>query len=612
MINRLAVKRNKGFTLMEILVVMAISMILMVLVMAPVIRSFEMTRQAQAMVDAQDSARVAMERVSREIGESMDILDYTADPIEVPVYDPNSGSTYNLPLPYGKIDMILPKMIAHCNSPDHDPTKPRDFERGDQALPMCPSGDNSTDVDIRPKLPIEQGNTVVRYFLGLKYNDPDPVATDTPPHPGWQSAYGKDVLANEGNPVVLYRIEFDPSDKTIFSDDPTEAAQQLMDVLRDPLFFYSTATANDGQELWRHWSHKARALGLAKYQDLVAGMNPDPATGRFTALEPSVTFKYGRIDKETFTGVDYGNSLAEFPEAPPTVYRAKFGYWTPNSVLGITQPYGVYVYRYAHNNGAIDTSNTTLYYTDVNGGSNELVIKRSGGGGGTSIVFNISQYMADGYVNLSQLPAGCDMGFYFDYANDIQTPPQPLLNFNRGVVNFGLAMKPVVLDDAGINDINQSFLARLALDRNPVPRGVHLPLPRSGNTPTASVVPGSEVVTGPDMTRPEVTNPAQLTLVRYERVPYTAGDAGTNQYKINYVTGDVFFSRVPSQDIPPVGMLSISYKIQFNKADDVIQADYQTKAMINIHLGIRMYDPDSGEPHMVELNSAVKLRNAYR
>ena len=202
---------------------MAISMILMVLVMAPVLRSFELTRRAQAMVDAQDSARVAIEQISREIGEAMDVLDYTADPIVLPVYDPNAskgaGGIYWLPLPYSKIDLIMPKMIAHCNSADHDETKPRDFERGDQALPACPY-DGLTDVDIRPKLPIQQGDTVVRYFLGLKYNDPGLDASakpPQPPHPGWQSPYGKDVTAAEGNQVVLYRIEFDPNDKSIFN-----------------------------------------------------------------------------------------------------------------------------------------------------------------------------------------------------------------------------------------------------------------------------------------------------------------------------------------------------------------------------------------------------------
>ena len=161
---------------------------------------------------------------------------------------------------------------------------------------------------------------------------------------------------------------------------------------------------------------QSQGAGSAHYQDLVTGLNPDATTGRFAALEPSVTFRYGKVDKETFVGVDYGNALSEFPNAAPTVYRSKFGYWTPNSPLGITQPYGIYVYRYAdNNNGSVDTNKTTLYYTSVNANT-DLVVNRSVGGGTATEVFNISEYMEEGIViDYTQLPADCDMGFYFDY-----------------------------------------------------------------------------------------------------------------------------------------------------------------------------------------------------
>jgi hypothetical protein len=321
-----------------------------------------------------------------------------------------------------------------------------------------------------------------------------------------------------------------------------------------------------------------------------------------------VTFRYAKVDKETFAGVDYGNTLSEFPNAVPTVFRSKFGYWTPNSPAGITQPYGIYVYRYAHkDDGSIDTGHTALYYTGI-GGSSDLVINKSVGGAGPTEVFNISQYMATGFVNYNSLPANTDMGFCFDYGNG-NGQGGPLLNFNRGVVNFGLNVEPLVLNDQDIHDINMAFLSQLDVNRNPLPRMVRLPA--VARLSWASIVPGSEVVTGPDMTPgadPRIP-------VRYERVPLVLGDAELNQYKIDYQTGDVFFSRIPSQDLPDTDgrdTLTIAYKIQFNKDDDVVQGDYLTKAMINIHLGIRMYDPDSGEPHMVELNNSVKLRNAYR
>ena len=250
---------------MEILVVMTISMILMVLVMAPVLRSFEMTRRAQAMVDAQDSARAAMEQISREIGEAMDVLDYTADPIELPVWDPNAsggtGAVYWLPLPYAKIDLILPKLIAHCNAANHPADQPRDFERGDEALPMCPSGDNSTDVDIRPKLPIEQGNTVVRYFLGLKYNDPG-ASTSRPRIPA-----GSRPMAMRSPRTKATRSCFIESNSTrrirpystVTRPKPPSSCWTSCAIPSSSIRLRKLTT---GQELWKHWARKARALGL--------------------------------------------------------------------------------------------------------------------------------------------------------------------------------------------------------------------------------------------------------------------------------------------------------------------------------------------------------------
>ncbi len=64
-----SLRNNRGFTLIEIMVVIAISMILMGLVLGPVAQSFGLVRRAQAMVDAQDAARFSMDQISRELGQ---------------------------------------------------------------------------------------------------------------------------------------------------------------------------------------------------------------------------------------------------------------------------------------------------------------------------------------------------------------------------------------------------------------------------------------------------------------------------------------------------------------------------------------------------------------
>lgn len=591
---------------MELLVVMAISMILMALVMAPVVRSFQLTRRAQAMVEAQDAARIAMEQITREIGEAMDVLDYTAEVIELPVYDPNASEPYWLPMPFAKIDLIMPRMIVHCNNLDHDPDEPRDFERGDLAAPNCPVC-GSQDVEIKPRLPIEQGNTVVRYFLGLKYNNPNPASTDIPPNFGWQSPWGNDVLADEGNQVVLYRLEFDPNNTDIFGNDPDEAARKLMDVLKDPQFFYrdtcprpngTSWAAADGRELWRHWAEKARVLGIAKYQDLVTCIDTDN-DGVFEAARPSVAFRYAKVDNDTLVGLDHGNTASELTNAPPTTYRAKFGYWTPNSLSGVTMLLGVAAYRYGQlADGTIDTSTTAHYYTTVTG-SGDLAIYRSVGNSSPSEVFNITQYMNQGRLNPNSMDPNTDMAFYFDYAGQ-------LMNFNRGTVNFALNVVPMVLSPGDIADINMNFAVELEQNRNPIPRWCRLAA--MNVLRNAMVVPGSEVVMGPDMT-PGAPNGR---MVRYARIPRDMGTAGLNEYQINYSTGDMFFSRLKDQDLPETGSIQIDYKIQFNQSDDVVIATYYTKSLIDVYIGIRMFDPDSGKPHMVELNDRAQVRNAFR
>ena len=100
-------------------------------------------------------------------------------------------------------------------------------------------------------------------------------------------------------------------------------------------------------------------------------------------------------------------------------------------------------------------------------------------------------------------------------------------------------------------------------------------------------------------------------------MPSALGDPGFNQYKIDYDTGDVYFSSAYDQNLPEGTTsdpfkIGVNYKIQFNRDGDVIKGDYITKNLVTVHLGIRMFDPESGKPHTVELNNSVKVRNALR
>lgn len=655
-------KRNKGFTLIEVLVVMAISMILMGLVMYPVLQSFRLTSRAKSMVEAQDSARQAMEQISREIGEAMDVLDFEAYPVdiqnyviapddiqdwrtrfvEVPVYNADTGKVYWRVLKGSKIDLTLPKMSAHCNNPDHDDSQgPRDFVASeDLAAPICPVCGQPT-TDFRPKLPIEQSNVVVRYFLGLKYNNlnPDP-QKDTPPHGGWQSPWGDNVGKGEGNQIVLYRIEFNPNDAEVFGTDLQTASLRLQLVLRDPGFFYRDSYSQQmiddlkipfpvkpwgsasNEPLWKVWARKARIIGLGKYEDLAVGAEPDN-NGDFAVVEPTVYFNYSRVDKDTFTGVNFGDTSSETPDSVPTVFRSMFGYWTPNSVVGVTSPFGVSVYRYAYgadpNNPksppVLQQDKTTSYVSVVSGSNTILVEKRVNGvldaGADT---FDMTDYMTKGYYDFSTLgyySPGPEMAYYFDYSLDFSG--NPVLNLNRGSVFFTLKVKDFVLSSSDLDAINTKFENDYIQDRGTAKR--EITLPAMSKLKYATIVPGSEVVSGPNM----YSGPNYGVLVRYTRVPFNLGVPEFNQYAIDYNTGLLRFSSIFDQKLPvkdangnDCASMTVQYKIQFNRDGDVVQGSYQTKAKINIHLGIRMFDPESAEPHMVELNNVVKVRNAYR
>lgn len=68
---RLGIPRRRGFTLVEILVVLAILVILFGLLFAPMMTSMEMTTRGRSQVRMQDAARLTIEQIHRELAEAM-------------------------------------------------------------------------------------------------------------------------------------------------------------------------------------------------------------------------------------------------------------------------------------------------------------------------------------------------------------------------------------------------------------------------------------------------------------------------------------------------------------------------------------------------------------
>src|ERR1043166_5284195 len=68
--------RNRGFTLLELLVVMAITTILLGLIFGPMIQGFNLTNRARVQVLAQDTARQAMEIIQRDTANGVFVFDH--------------------------------------------------------------------------------------------------------------------------------------------------------------------------------------------------------------------------------------------------------------------------------------------------------------------------------------------------------------------------------------------------------------------------------------------------------------------------------------------------------------------------------------------------------
>lgn len=651
-------KNNRGFTLMEILVVMAISSILMMLVLGPVVQSFQLTRQAQAMVEAQDSARTALHMISRELGQAMFVFDNAQGPITVndmtdvpsppsacqtpimlPVAQPD-GSTQWFVLPSAKIDFILPKLYMHCNNPGHT-GGPRDYPRDIEVTeggytrtelygwPDCPYCKAAhlvaDDVEARPKVPLEQSVTIVRYFLGLRHNDLGEFLVPGEPstaNAGWVSPWGKNVIEGTENAVVLYRAEFNPYDNNLFP-----ASMSISERLSDPFFFYRSSPGENSAFYYESWMRIAKPVGIAKYEDLVTAIHKKDASGNdlIASVEPTITFHTASVENDTFNPAYLTDTKNDYPTAPPTVFSGTYGYWTPESRVDVMR--GDY---------CDDPPGGVDYYTTFSTTSpttGDLVVMRrvwdaAHNAWNETIEFNISLYNETGYVppDSAALTPPLEMAFTIDA--------------NRGAVSFALqpprpkdttsgtnaTSGPVCVFDAGA--VNSKFKVDYATDRGGAIRYVILPTFDNAKAnqylKNARVVPGSEKVIGPDM-----TFGGHFGLpVRYERVPLALGDPGMNQYKIDYDTGWLFFSRDPSLDLPedrpdptdptipprriPTDPIRVYYLIYFNQLDDVVRGDYLTKSLINVHIGMRMYDPDSGKAHPVDLSDSVKIRNAIR
>lgn len=196
----------QAFTLIEILIVIALTAVLFALLLVPLVSALRYTQQAQIVTAAQDAARSTEERITRELSSAVFVFDGTSHPFQTsnPIIAGDDRYTNFLDLQIldkggnavvahaynAKIDFVLPKANAGNVL---DPTT--------QQQVNYTASQNGSAIVSNPSLvfPLAAGTNAIRYFIGLK----------DPTKPYNNTREGKSVGSND-NTYILYRAEYQP------------------------------------------------------------------------------------------------------------------------------------------------------------------------------------------------------------------------------------------------------------------------------------------------------------------------------------------------------------------------------------------------------------------
>lgn len=701
-------QNKKGFTLVEMLVVIGLTAIILGLFMAPLIEGLQFTHRTQTSVMAQDNARLALAQVSRDLSDAMYVYDNTHEPINFPMADIDGQELTAPPQAlFAKIDMVLPRMKGYCVSPKHTTGVSREYKREDQttlksaakfgtapieAAPLCPV--DGSKLELRPIQPAVADTRVVRYFIGLAdpsspYVNPYPYDKDAPkknsvPTKGMDSA--SSVATGEpmaSNMYVLYRVEFNPMDPLLFPKYKTNASgnqvlRTLHDNLSDPNFFYSKETNPDstyidanGQKVaepyWHAWKKICKAVVTVGDTDLI-NVKYGSSPSYTPTITPTISFAPTAIQNDPLVPTtqvgdepERGELTSASASAPPTAYKGSYGHWvtTPVTVAGKTVSAYEVTLTGQRKNPSSGAQMTATYKTIYDSATGDMCIwyVDSANSGNNRVVFDMDQYMSpDPSTTAGQALLQYGIGEVSPKASDAIFGYVPGLNFlvdaRKGLVNFAF---PHIDTTVSSGNTRASFAVKTS-DLNSIYNGAAVPegahrfwvfnhpgIATSGAYYTqasdqllnnSTVVPGMEQVIGPDC------NPGQSfgAPVVYTRIPFwnVNAEPGLNQYKVDtkysdgrvsngaavyFMSNQTYKSGGTDVRLPETSNLAgltyttttdiyMLYYEQNNQIGDSLRANYVTKELVTVTMGIQIYDPnDVGKPQSLQLTNKIRLRN---